>query len=52
MNKEKIKSGFTIDQNLEYTLNISEEKLHLEANRKKGDYDVHKGVQLHNNPSQ
>ena len=44
MNKEQIKSGFIIDQTLEYTLNIGEEELHLEANLKKGDIDVRKGV--------
>ena len=44
MDKDQIQSGFTIDRTLEDTLKICEEELHLENNRKKGDYDVRKGV--------
>ena len=44
MDKELIKSGFAIDRALEDTLEICENELHLEQNRKKGDYDTRKGV--------
>ena len=44
MDKELIKSGFAIDRTLEDTLQICENQLHLEENRKTGDYDTRKGV--------
>ena len=43
-NADLIKSGFIIDRSLEDTLEICEKDLHLENNRKKGDYEVRKGV--------
>lgn len=39
-----IKSGFRIDRTLEDTLQICEQELHLEGNRKTGDYGERKGV--------
>ena len=43
-NTDSITSGFKIDRSLEQTLEICEKDLHLEQNRKQGDYDVRKGV--------
>lgn len=42
--KDLIKSGFKIDRTLEDTLQICEKELHLDRNRKVGDYAVRKGV--------
>ena len=39
-----IKEGFSIDRSLEQTSEICNENLHLPENRKKGDYEVRKGV--------
>ena len=42
--QNNITTGFKIDRTLADTLEICEQDLHLEGNRKKGDYDVRKGV--------
>ena len=39
-----ISSGFKVDRSLDDTLDICENNLHLEENRKKEDYDVRRGV--------
>ena len=44
MDKDLIRSGFSIDRKLADTFEICESQLHLEENRRKGDYDILKDV--------
>ena len=41
---EFISAGFVVDRSLEQTWEICNENLHLQENRKTGDYEVRKGV--------